>query len=483
MRKLYSQRLELIALRTISLLSEQRAGQYLLAKLTDQHFATETARATFKRILHTMKKHGSVPEWHELTSDPGLDETIKEQLDECDFEPIATKKSISKLVTRLNDYKNVRMLLDIGQFLQKKLNSTEPYDIDETVRLVGDKLQGTTQVQSFKVYRIGMKSNIEKHVDKLLSGTAIHYIPTGFAGFDDINRGLTLGSLMILAGETGAGKSLLLGQLANNLAMSGASIAVVPLEMSNDEVLQREVSRNSEVTMTELLDPMSRLSKKQKRETKEAFMQFDAKLSRRGGSISTYEFESSISAQQLMSTLAPFDHDVIVIDYIGLLDGLTGDDQWRAMMNAIIYLRMWAKHHNKLVIIAAQLSKEGLLRYSTGMADHANFMWIWKKDEVFKKLGIAMIDQPKARQASSHTFALKFMHVKMQVVDATEEDLKEGAKLRASNENGGGKKDDKNTKRWKDTGDELDEWSKDKKKNYGSDNDNNRRKKYRSVEI
>lgn len=458
-KKLHSLKAELLAIKTICEYGDQRAGQFLLAKLGEDFFATEIARASWGRITHSLRKNGFPPDWNSLVTDPGLDETIREALDEVDYDAISSKKRVNALVDRLNEYRKNRVLLDIGRMLDKRLNSSEPFDTDDTIKSIQDKLAGSTKLNTFKVVHIGTGSNVEKHVKRILSGTALTYIPTGFKGFDEKNRGLISGSFIIFAGETGAGKSALLGSIANNMALSGAKVAMVPLEMTNDEVLQRDVARNTEVSLNELIDPENRISKKQRMETYDRFMRHDKRIERHGGRISYYEFDSDVTAEGLFSTLQPYGYDVIILDYIGLLAGLDGDDQWRAMNNVCRYGKVWARNNGVIVIVAAQLSKEGMLKYAKGMADHANNCWIWSRDEVFQTTGVAVIKQPKARQQSNHDFYLKFDFPKMLVRDADDDDLKAfeaGSKSRD--------KDGKRRKRWEEESDVSDNsWDEPKK--------------------
>lgn len=482
-RKLYSLKAELTAIRTICQYGEKRPGQYLLSKVNDNYFATELARSSFKRILHTMRRSGNVPDWNDLITDPGIDETIRESLEEVDIPAISDKKKVVSLVSRLNEYRKSRVLLDIGKMLDKTLNSSEAFNTDDTIKEIQDKLSGSVQSNAFKVLHIGENSNVDKHVERILSGSAVSYIPTGLQAFDEKNRGLIGGSLVLIAGETGGGKSALLGTLANNMGLNGAKVGFVPLEMTNDEVLQRDVARNTEVSLNDLIDPENRLSKKQRAAARDMYLSNSKRIERRGGRVSYFEFESDVSIEGVLSTLQPYDYDVVIIDYIGLLDGLAGEDQWRAMNNAVRYAKIWAKNTGTTVIIAAQLTKEGMLKYAKGMMDHANLAWTWQRDELFHTTGVAVVKQPKARQQSNHDFMLKFDFPKMTVRDVDENDIaafEAGSKIRD--------KEGKRSKRWEKDDDGSSDWGggSKKKRNHANDNDTvepRRKKRANQIEI
>lgn len=420
MKKTYSLGAELRTLRTICE-PDSRASQELLAKLDETHFATEVGRSAFKRILFKLNKTGDVPDWTDLASDPGLDVSVKEVLENSEQEPVTSKKHTKRLIARMQEYHKLRMLLDIGAMLEKQLKSPNPIDPDDVIASVQNKLSDIRHGRQFKMLRLGKKSNVEKALDKVLRGEAARYIPTGFEGFDSINRGVPTGSAFIMAGPTGSGKSLLCGQTANNMAMQGAKVGFFQLEMFNEESLQRDIARNTGTDMTNLIDPLNRLKNSERKEIKEAFLKHNRKIAKRGGQLDYFEFEESVTIEMLLSVAKPYAYDVLVIDYLGLLEGMSDENQWRLMSNAVRVCHLWAKQNDAVVIIAAQLSDEGMLRYSKGMAEHAKLMWSWKKTEQSMTTGIYEINQNKARQLSDHSFLLFFDKPHMKVTDATNE--------------------------------------------------------------
>ncbi len=109
---------------------------------------------------------------------------------------------------------------------------------------------------------------------------------------------------------------------------------------------------------------------------------------------------------------------MLAIDYLGLLEGADGEDQWRMLMNIARFLHVWGKANKVICIAAAQLSEEGMLRYAKGLAEHAKYFWSWRVDDITKSTGIVTINQKKARQASDHDFMLQFDLARMTVRDA-----------------------------------------------------------------
>jgi len=449
-KKLLSIKIELRAIRTISVEPESRAAREFLAKLSEEHFAYNVSRIAYKRIKHYLRTNSTIPSWDELCSDPAVEKSVREVLEDCDYEPITSKKRVRSAIDRLQEYRKLRMLTKIGKAVEEMLSDDDkPLNADKEIEKIQSILTGVKSSGNFRVLRIGQNSNVMKQVEKLLKGESIVYVPTGFSGFDSINRGIPLGSVMLVAGPTGTGKSALLAQLMANMAMSGAKAGTVPLEMSNSEMLQRHIARVSSLDMTKLLDPQTRLKKSERQEIYEKFAKYDKKIAKAGGSLEYYEFDDGVNIEQVTATVEPFELDVLGIDYLGLLEGTSGERQWQYLMDTVRYLHIWCKSTNTTGIAAAQLSEDGMLRYSKGMAEHAKFFWSWKVDDVARQTGLFEIEQRKARQASDHSFMLHFDLAKMTIKDATKDLIEEANTLRKQSKEA--RKDGKSSgKRWKD---------------------------------
>jgi replicative DNA helicase len=429
-RKQYSLTTELRVIRTLTLNPDSRAAQELLAKVDESFFASEVSRAAFRVCMKSLKKSSELPEWDDIITDHAIDESIRDVLEECDLPALNTKKRTFKALERLNEYRQLRLLGKIGRRAQRVLESTEPVNMDDEFAELTNILGQQKSQKNFKVLRIGKNSNSRKHVEKLLKGTAITYLPTGFAGFDKINRGIPAGSFFLIGAPTGAGKSTLISVLGENFAMAGAKVGLAPLEMSNAENLQRNVARVTSIDMTKLLDPLNKLNKKEVVDIRERWDAFDTKMEKINGQLEFYEFDEDITIEGLTATVKPFGLDVLIIDYLGLLDGTTGDDQWRQLGNAARYCHVWGKANNCIVVAAAQLSDDGVIRYAKAMQEHAKYFWYWTVNETNKATGIYEIIQRKARQASDHSFYLHFDLAKMTVKDADISQVDEMKKVR-----------------------------------------------------
>lgn len=445
-RKLYSLKAELKAIRTITDRPGSRESQEMLAKLDESYFASTTARDAYKICQKSLRKNSSVPDWEDLITDHKLEESVREDLEQCEMTPCKGPKSTRMVITRLNDYRRWRMISSIGKLSADLLNSEEEVNLDDAYVKFTNMISKAKSNKSFKVLRIGTNSNALKMVDKMLAGEALHFVPTGFQGFDSINKGFARGSYVLIGGPTGSGKSLLVNQLATNIAMQGGKVGNVALEMNNVENLQRILARAGEVEMTKLLDPLERLKAEQREEIRERWKKFDRRILKNGGQIEYYEFDEGVSIETVTSTVQPFGLDTLIIDYLGLLDGTTGEDQWRQLGNAARYCHIWGQAQDCVTVGVAQVTEDGMLRYSKQMAEHAKYFWHWKADENTKATSIYEILQGKARQASDHSFFLHFDKPKMTVTDADKKAVEELQKQKEDSKTS--RNSEKKSKKW-----------------------------------
>ena len=75
----------------------------------------------------------------------------------------------------------------------------------------------------------------------------LYGVPTGFADWDKITHGLQYGTVTLLTGEPGIGKSVLAAQVVNQAAAAGYPAAYYSLEMSARQVVRRLLSAQASV--------------------------------------------------------------------------------------------------------------------------------------------------------------------------------------------------------------------------------------------
>src|SRR5690606_21023081 len=128
---------------------------------------------------------------------------------------------------------------------------------------------------------------------------------------------------------------------------------------------------------------------------------------KRGGDFAIYKPDSDITIEEALAGASTYGVDVVIIDYISLLSGADGDDQWRALGRMARYAKIDAEINNRLNILVAQLSDEGRLKYSQKMKEHANNMWAFTADRDDKESGLRRVEQIKARNQKDYPFTIK----------------------------------------------------------------------------
>ena len=229
-------------------------------------------------------------------------------------------------------------------------------------------------------------------------------LPTGFTEFDKLTGGLPPESVTLIAGTTGGGKSNLSMNLALNM-VDYKTVMYVPLEMSEKEMWSRILSRESRIKYERIA--RAKLLDKEKERINRAYNNLRKKCKEKETDLILHCPEEDIGIGEILAHALASDVDVVVIDYVSLLKGVDGDDAWQQLSNVSRKAKLWAKIHNKRVILLAQLSDEGKVKFSRAMVDHANTCWIWSRPADSDENKV-MIRQIKARNHSPAPFYLNF---------------------------------------------------------------------------
>ena len=323
---------------------------------------------------------------------------------------VSEEKAKSAFET-LERLRQIRILYEIGASLEDQLEGDTPPDpLSIIASLQNDIRKASEHSGETVVTRMGRNDNADAIVQKILNSKGVVRIPTGIRTFDERNLGFPLGGVVILAANTGGGKSVLINQILHSMAMNGARTTLIPLEMDAEENITRDMSRVTGYSLDQLIDAKKRMTKAQRRDARRKYKDYRRTLRRRGGCIDVVEPGFAATIDGLLNYLDPLEYDVIGIDYVGLMDGVNGDDQWRALSNAVAYAKKWAGRTKRktLIIFAAQLTEEGFLKQSKAMADHASNVWTWKVKEEERENNVAVIDQMKCRGGAVFPMPLKF---------------------------------------------------------------------------
>lgn len=406
--------------------SPKQIREYLLGSTKEELFYAPWWREVYYRLKHITKEKGQLPTDFDILHDPAIANTTKQALQGSVYNTensyIKDLDGSKSVVNRLAGYLQIRKLYELHKNLGDQLIKGV-VDINQVTQDVSAKLSEiNTNTEDFvsSILKLSNEEATLPIIDKILSKRDNIYIPTGFTQFDRVNKGLPRGGLTLVAATTGGGKSLIALHMARAQALAGFKVCLVSLEMDEFELLERRFSAISNITLTELKNPEN-LTIQRKEQAKQDFINYKNKIVQVGGTEDYKCRMNNLTIDELLYGLKPFNYDVIIIDYLGLLKGVDGDDQWRKLSEAARFCKMFAADNNMQIIALAQVDKEGEVRYSKGMLEHANnsFSWVCGKKER-ERGGIVEVEQKKARMAEPFSFYLRLNFATMSVSDLSD---------------------------------------------------------------
>ncbi len=433
MPRLFSTNLEKKAIKFVC--SDNKHAKKFLATIDESFFQRNVTKTAFKRIKKVMKSKGEVPSYNDLVEDPGLDESVRLQLKDFTAKTPKSAERANQLFEQLDEYRVMREAFSAAKNVIEELNKPT-VDIEAVIKTFTEALDKSRSSRGLPKISIGDSTReSDALVKAILTGKDDDVIPTGIKAFDDINRGFFKGSLVILAGNTGAGKSTLAGQLAFNMASTGIRVCIYSLEMTQREEMQRTMARASGVSMTKIINPR-KMTREEKVRVYKAMKKLRRKFRKAGGIVTFVTPDRDLTIEEALYSLGPYDYDVIIVDYITLLKDLGGEDQAKALGSAARFAKVFAKNKHCLVILLAQLNEEGLIKYSRAIREHANNMWAFLRDDKAKESGVIRVQQQKARNQRDFPFDLLERYDIMTISDVP----KDYVPPEPQNDNNGNKK-------------------------------------------
>lgn len=119
--------------------------------------------------------------------------------------------------------------------------STGGMNLEETLAKVKDKINEVNNLggKQNKYQVASMLDYIDEAQERYDNWGKIQGLSTGFPSIDEQTLGLVGGELIIVAGQTSRGKTLLSMNIANNVAKTGKTILFITLEMTHAELTSR----------------------------------------------------------------------------------------------------------------------------------------------------------------------------------------------------------------------------------------------------
>lgn len=420
--KLYNPQLEATVLKAICSLDKVNAGK-LLSHITTDSFYDDASIEAFTHIKETTLHDGALPTWEQIVTDPKLSESARSFLVGTTAKRIKDAKAVSKLLESVTHYEKLRRIFHMADGIINKLegDSVDITEITQTINETSSELHTNLVGVKEQLARIGRGNNTKALVEQCLDGDQLRVIPTGFRVFDDVNGGLPMADLMLGAGPTGGGKTAIMAiQLLLNMSMHAPAV-LIPLEMTKQQTMHRILSNLSGIKINKFTS--GKLTEDEKNKARKSYTRFAKEQKKRDTEYAIWDPERDITMEEALYGVLPYDYDIILIDYVGLLKGMDEDNQARALGAAARFAKVFAKTHNKLVILLAQLSDDMKVRYSRAMAEHAANAWMWQYTQAERDSGIVTILPFKSRNQDPTPFDLAVDFSIMRAGDATEADF------------------------------------------------------------
>lgn len=373
--------------------------------LKPEMFSSDFAQDTYKEMLAMYDRNESIDpmslsmalENHKYTQ-----EQISELMKSCISGTITSAMIKSYANAVVKEYK-ARMVREMYQ-----KSSLKPCDIDDTI---GDLLTRLEHLQENKEVRMKSLKQIveEKKGNYFNENVGEGGVRLGFAQLDDSVGKLENGDITIIAARPGVGKSAIVTQILGDMGKRGLKVAYFNLEMSDDQVYERFVSRIAEIGLTRIKRAKAFLGDEEER--------FD----RANEEMSDYQVGITIGPicpRDIKSECRHQGYDVIVVDYLQLLTPDSRCGSRNEEVSAISRsLKALAGELKVPVIALSQLNRasEGKetkeptmseLRESGALEQDAStiiMLWNISKDESFKGAKVE-----KNRQGKKMREAMEF---------------------------------------------------------------------------
>jgi replicative DNA helicase len=383
----------------------------LMGSLREDHFYLEQTTAAYKRIISQLRNNRK-PMWANILADLAIPESDRKRLDALTHNSRVTGsvKEAKEIALSLERLRQVRAIYQMAKNVSDKLSDVKEIDVDAMLEECANDLgKARRGGQASKHDDKRSDQVVSRLMDKLRSGSRDRVIPTGIPEFDRINGGVLRGTHFVVGAPSGEGKSILAENLALNMARPGFRVNFLSLEMPEAMVWTRALAYLSGVSVTAM--EMRQITERKYDFIHDCYKVFQASLRKTGG---CFRIETPDQVPTMDSWLAqclPYGYDVIVIDYLTLLEGMSGDDYWRKIGEAAKYAQSFAIANDCVVISVVQTDDEGKQRLSAQIKDNAGLMWVWAKPEKraqnqqgndrpdYEKKGIDTFDvfMPKAR--------------------------------------------------------------------------------------
>lgn len=379
-----------------SLLSQEYLAS-IVEHVDLDYFNDKSIKSVFGSIISFFKERGAIPSLTEVKTRLTTEEE---------------KKSFNEVATRFkqidSNFNKDELLANTEKFLKERcLYNTI---VKTAEKFSQGKVDAGETLQEFeKAYSINLIENlghwyfedIDHHIKELT--TIYKAIPTGWNFFDEKTEGgLFPKTLTVFAGQVNVGKSIVLGNIASNMALTDKNVLLISLEMSEFMYSKRISSQLTQIPLNDL--------KIYTPELKEQLLHIRKKINSK---FVVKEYPpKSVTTRNIDAYITKLGHkgfkpDILVIDYINLILPTTkGQNSYADIKEISEQLRALAVKYNIPVVSATQLQRGSFNTSSPGMESIAESIGlaatadiicsIWQEEED-RELGVINMGMQKNR--------------------------------------------------------------------------------------
>lgn len=330
-----------------------------------------------KLVTDYIKSYRSLPTKRTLLDKYGTDQdkiekinNLWEKLKDHEYDV----KEFSYDLEQLKERFKRQQLEKIYDNLERKLNNT---DEDVLIRELNLSLQEISVIRDGRTHT---QKNVADYIDefeeryKLLQNKEMvrPEIKTGYSMIDTLTGGIAPSELYIIGGDTGAGKSQLLNNLAIQMWMQGNTIHTPPeefekgynvlyfsLEMPYEDCFNRFLARMADVPQDSIKNTC--LEPSQMQNMKEA-LAFIKEYQKAGNFFNIVDVPRGLTAEEMElrynDALLHFKPDVVVVDYMGLMHDPhhMKDPDWMKLSYIAASLHEFSRAYNVAMVTAVQLT-------------------------------------------------------------------------------------------------------------------------------
>lgn len=369
MAKLVSTKAELDVLRGMCHKDREVSGT-VLSGVDEDYFYTPEGKELFDYLRTYITENGETPSFDVVLKDRDLSDDAREYFEKSQ-DDVQTVTDAKTAVKTLNNYRRTRTLYNLAQNIASSLEG-ESFKVNELLDYASEELLHARQSKNAEsnTTRFGLRNNSAALVKDILFGEhSDDLIPTGYKAFDSVNGGFPRGALVTIGANSGGGKSTMAVDMAAKQAEMGYRVLVVPLEMTEREMTARLMAHVTGLDLVDLIQNQ-RIEPGLKKKALQKMGKWVKQIKEKGGYIYIYSPEGDVTLDEVLASANTYNPDVVIVDYIGLLAGTDGDNQWQELGKIARQGKVNAKATNRVNIFLCQVSDEGKIKYSRAIGEH-----------------------------------------------------------------------------------------------------------------